>query len=98
MLLDPIPTPLVVNWLDVLLPVQIKMINTSIMSGQFADGWKCALVNPLLKKRGLDLLCKNYRLISSLRFNMSLSWRKGLYSNRLMDTCFTVIVSYRSQH
>ena len=98
MLLDPIPTPLVVNWLDVLLPVQTKIMNTSIMSGQFADGWKCALVNPLLKKHGLDLLCKNYRPISSLWFNMSLSWRKGLYSNRLMDTCFTVIVSYRSQH
>lgn len=38
------------------------------MSGQFADGWKCALVNPLLKKRGLDLLCKNYRPISSLQY------------------------------
>ena len=93
MLLDPIPTRLVVNWLDVLLPVQTKIINTSIKSGQFADGWKCALVNPLLKKRGLDLLCKNYRPVSSLQYVFKLAERALfkqthghlLYSHRIVQ-------------
>ena len=95
-MLDPIPTPLVVNCLDVLLLVQTKIINTSIMSGQFADGWKCALVNPLLRKRGLDLY-KNYRPISSLQYVFKLAER-ALFEQTHVDTCFTVIVLYRSQH
>ena len=67
------------------------------MSGQFADGWKCALVNPLLKKRGLDLLYKNYRPISSLQYVFKLAER-ALFKQTHLDTCFTVIVLYRSQH
>ena len=74
-MLDPIPTPLVVNCLDVLLPVLTKIINTSIMTGQFVDGWKCALVNPILKKAGLDLLYKNYRPISNLQYVSKLTER-----------------------
>lgn len=49
-MLDPIPTLLVVNCLDVLLSYLKKMKNTSCMSGHFADGWNCPLVNPLFKK------------------------------------------------
>ena len=33
----------------------------------FPDAWKNALVHPLLKKVGLDLLFKNYRPISNLQ-------------------------------
>ena len=44
------------------------MINLSLESGLFADDWKCALVLPLLKKPGLDLLYKNYRPVSNLQY------------------------------
>ena len=48
--LDPMPTSLVVDFIDVLLPIITKMINLSLESDLFADDWKCALVLPLLKK------------------------------------------------
>ena len=57
--LDPMPASLVINCIDVLLPVITKIINLSLESGSFASNWKCALVNPLLKKTGLDLVFKN---------------------------------------
>ena len=44
------------------------MNNLSLESGLFADDWKCALVFPLLKKPGLDLLYKNYRPVSNLQY------------------------------
>ena len=55
--LDPMPTSLVINCIDIdaLLPVITKIINLSLESGSFASNWKCALVNPLLKRTGLDL-------------------------------------------
>ena len=43
--LDPMPTPLVMDCIDVLLPIMTKMINLSLESGLFADDWKCALVS-----------------------------------------------------
>ena len=44
------------------------MINLSLESGLFADDWKCALILPLLKKPGLDLIYKNYRPVSNLQY------------------------------
>ena len=55
-MLDPMPTPLVVTCLDVLLPVlktRLSCLVTLPMNG------KCALVNPLLKKPGLDGCSEN---------------------------------------
>ena len=66
--LDPVPTPLVMDCNDVFLPIMTKMINLSLESRLFADDWKCALVFPLLKKPGLDLLYKNYRPVSNLQY------------------------------
>ena len=54
-------TSMVISCADVLLPVITKMINLSLNSGEFRDDWKCGLINPILKKPGLDLLYKNYR-------------------------------------
>ena len=62
------PTSLVIDCIDALLPIITKMINLSLETGLFADDWKCALVLPLLKKPGLDLLYKNYRPVSNLQY------------------------------
>ena len=62
------PTSLVIDCIDVLLPILTKMINLPLESGLFADDWKCALVLPLLKKPGLDLLYKNYRPVINLQY------------------------------
>ena len=50
------------------LPVLTKIINLSLELGVFADNWKCALVNALLKKPGLNLVFKNYRPVSNLQY------------------------------
>ena len=72
---DPIPTKLVKDHKDVLLPLLTHIINTSLSSGIFPDEWKCALVVPLLKKRGLDLELKNYRPVSNLQYLSKLTER-----------------------
>ena len=65
---DPLSTPMVISCADVLLPVITKMVDLSLNSGEFEDDWKCGLINPILKKPGLDLLYKNYRPVSNLRY------------------------------
>ena len=62
------PTPLLVACIDTLLPVITKIINLSLQNGIFADQWKCALVHPLLKKLGLELIFQNFRPVSNLQY------------------------------
>jgi hypothetical protein len=65
---DPIPTKLVKDNIDVLAPVITKIVNDSLQLGQFYSPWKLAVVVPLLKKIGLDLVSANYRPVSNLAF------------------------------
>jgi hypothetical protein len=51
-----------------LLPLNMHIINCSLVSGTYPDKWKMALVVLLLKKRGLDPVLNNYRPISNLQF------------------------------
>ena len=46
--LDPFPTNLVCDSLEVLLPVITKMVNASLSIAHFPSEWKEATVNPLL--------------------------------------------------
>eukprot|EP00795_Rhopilema_esculentum_P004139 gene4139-20323_t len=66
--LDPAPTWLVKECIDVLLPVITNMMNLSLSSGFFPVAWKCAVVRPLLKKLGLDLLFEDFRPVSNLPY------------------------------
>ncbi|XP_044170355.1 uncharacterized protein LOC122947345 [Acropora millepora] len=74
-LLDPMPTYLILQLLDVLLPVITTMINLSFNTGYFAHAWKEALVLPSLKKPGLDVAFKNFRPVSNLPYISKLSER-----------------------
>ena len=65
--LDIIPTSTLKQILDASLPM-ITQINLSLTTGEFCEEWKTAIVKPQLKKPGLDLINKNYRLISNLCF------------------------------
>ena len=49
------PTQLVVDCLDQLLPVITTIVNCSLSHGVFPEAWKDALLKPLLKKPGLDM-------------------------------------------
>ena len=67
--LDPVPTSLVVECMDELLPVITLIINSSLQSGHFPEVWKEAIVTPLLKKCGSDSSnFKNLRPVSNLYF------------------------------
>ena len=67
--LDPIPTELLYENLDVLLPTITNIVDTSLASGFVPPDFKTAIVKPLLKKPSLDQnVLKNYRPISNLPF------------------------------
>ena len=67
--LDPIPTQLLHECLDELLPVLTKIVNQSLSTGIFPTAFKHATISPLLKKAQLDKnLLKNYRPVSNLPF------------------------------
>jgi hypothetical protein len=66
--LDPIPTWLLKLCLTELLPLLTHIINLSFHTAEMPDEYKLAILLPLLKKIGLDLIMKNYRPVSNLTF------------------------------
>ena len=62
--LDPLPSSILLVCIEELLPVISRMVNVSLEHGYFADDWKRAVVHPLLKKSGLQLINKNFRPFS----------------------------------
>ncbi len=67
--LDPLPTWLLKENLEVLLPVLTELVNLSITTGIFPSEMKEAVITPLLKKATLDPeLLKNFRPVSNLSF------------------------------
>ncbi len=75
--LDPMPTSIVVQCQDVLLPVLTRMINMSLDSGVFPVEWKVADVCALLKKSNLDTCTafENLRPVSNLSYVSKLTER-----------------------
>jgi hypothetical protein len=68
-ILDPVPTDLFVECLDILMPSLVKVVNDSLQSGVFPTLYKTAVVKPLLKKANLDCnQLKNYRPVSNLSY------------------------------
>ena len=67
--LDPIPTWMLKEHIDIFVPVITKIANMSLDHATFPAHFKNALVSPLLKKPSLDAdNLKNFRPVSNLRF------------------------------
>jgi len=67
--LDPIPTNLLKNCIDLLAPFISKIFARSLNEGHVPLSQKVAIIRPHLKKRGLDATeCKNFRPVSNLSF------------------------------
>ena len=66
--LDVLPTKVLKDIVTPLLPLLTKIINLLLTEGMFAEEWKMAIIHPLLKKPGLDHICRNYRPVSNLPF------------------------------
>ena len=67
--LDPWPTFLVLDYLDILITPITSIINASLEQGKCPNFFKQAHVTPILKKPSLDKeVFKNYRPVSNLNF------------------------------
>ena len=66
--LDALPTKVCKDIVTPMLPLLTKIINLLLTEGLFVEEWKVAIICPLLRKPGLDLICRNYRLVSNLPF------------------------------
>ena len=66
--IDPIPTKLLKEILPSVIEPITKIVNTSLQQGIFSKHWKIAVIRPLLKKIGLELITSNYRPVSNLTF------------------------------
>ena len=101
--LDPIPSKLLIECLDSILPSLTDLFNSSLASGIFPQCFKSALVTPILKKRCLDHNdLNNYRPVSNLCFiakileKLVLSQVSSyLNSHNLYNTCQ---LTYRPGH
>ena len=84
------PTCLIYDSLDVLLPVITRMVNASLSTGHFPDEWKEAVVSPLL------------RPVSNLRFVSKTTERavfNQIYAHVTENGLFPELQSaYRSAH
>ena len=65
---DPIPTWLLKEYVNILLPIITCMTNRSLQIGTFPAVWKEATVIPLIKKTGGGTELSNYRPVSNLPF------------------------------
>lgn len=67
--LDPLPTFLLKECIETLLPIITTIVNKSITESYVPATFRKAVVRPLLKKPGLDQnVLKNYRPVSNLPF------------------------------
>ncbi|PFX25634.1 RNA-directed DNA polymerase from mobile element jockey [Stylophora pistillata] len=84
-----------------LLLVISRMVNTSLEKGYFADDRKRAVVHPLLKKSGLQLINKNFRPVSNLQFMSKLTEKVvavHLQEHMLVNGLFPELQSAYRQH
>ena len=66
--LNCIPMHILKEMMPAVLPTIMKIVNLSLSKGIFSEQWKTAIVKPLLKKLGLDLINSNYQPVSNLSF------------------------------
>jgi hypothetical protein len=101
--LDPVPTFIIREFVDLLLPYLTSMVNASLAQGRLPPSERHAIVTPLLKKPGLDTAdMANYRPVSNLTFiskvverAVAVQLNEYLTSNGLLPRCQS---AYRKKH
>jgi hypothetical protein len=101
--IDPIPTWLLKDSLDEVLPVITEIINLSLSTGNVPEVLKQAIIKPLLKKRELDLTYTNYRPVSNLSYlskliekAVAMQLTEHLKVNKLLDNYQSAYRKYHS--
>ncbi len=100
--LDPMPTWMIRDCIDEVLPLLTTIVNMSLSLGEMPKDLKLGIIKLLLKKLGLDLVKENSRLVSNLTFLEKLIERivalqivDHLEANNLMDILQS---AYRKDH
>ena len=100
--LDPIPTRLLKQCTDLLVPTVTNMIHFSLSTGTVPNEWKDAIVLPTLKRKQDVLTKENYRPISNLTFvskicekTVAVQFTNHLRENSLMEP---FQLAYRASH
>ena len=65
---DAIPPEVLKGVLPFIITPLMTLINLSLQEGVFAESWKMAIICPLIKMLGLELVYPNYRPVSNLLF------------------------------
>ena len=96
--LDEIPTKHLKQCLNECLGIITRIMNLSLQNGLFVSSWKTAVVRPLLKKAGLQLIHSNYRPVSNLNFLSKVLEKLVLY--QFNDHCakFHLYPDYQSAY
>ena len=100
--LDPFPTKLLKENIDVLIEPITSIVNKSLQTGTFPEDWKCAVITPIPKKNNQEPILSNFRPISNLSFLSKLVEKcalKTLYPHLENSKLFSKFNSaYRKHH
>ena len=101
--LDPLPTCILKECLDVLVIPITSIINSSVLTGQVPSSLKTAKVTPIIKKTTLDPeVLNNYRPISNIPFLIKTIERviaQQIHSHLMVNNLYSEIQSaYRKHH
>ena len=66
--LDTLPTKLLKECINSILPTITSLVNISLQDGVFTSRWKTSIIRPFLKKSTLDLIPSNYHPVSTMSF------------------------------
>ena len=96
--LDPNPTKLFKEIAPNILPIITRIINLSMKEGDFANTWKVAIIRPLLKKVGMELITQSYRPVSNLSFLSKLIEVTALDQFNAYCEVYDLIPEYQSAY
>ena len=96
--LNILPTTFLKKVLKHCLPSIAKIVNISLVTGEFCDEWKSAVVWPLIKALGKGTVKENYRPVSDLPFISKITEKCTL--NQLTKHCDTcnLVPEYQSAY
>ena len=96
--LDPVPSKLLIECLDSILPSLTDLFNSSLASGVFPQCFKSAIVTPILKRRCLDHNdLHSYQPFSNLSFIVKY-WKNLSYPKFLPTSTLTIFTILVNQH
>ena len=96
--LHTIPTKLLKKILKHCMPTLTKIVNLSLNTGEFHDGWKSAIVRPIIKSLPKATIKTNYRPVSNLFFISTIVEKCTLEQFSQHSNNYDLLPSYQSAY